>query len=418
MKINKFYLFLVGLYLFVSGASYGFFTYAAQSTPFTFLKPGSEMKKTADVKTATAKESKLKVLLDVSGPKTEMCPLNGQLYTKAEKEAWSKRRPLLVMIENHQDSRPQSGLLSTDIVYETVAEGGITRFMGVFYCAAQANEVIVGPVRSARTYFLDWASEYGDNPLYAHVGGANCNIKTGSGCANGAKADALGQIIKYGWGGAKGNDLNQFSIGYPTFLRDYDRLGHTVATEHTVYSSTDKLWKVAANRGWNYEDEDGNAWDEDFVPWKFRDENTASMSGKTANYVAYDFWSNSPAGDYSVSWQYDPQKKVYLRSNAGQKHLDLNYNQQLNTRNIVVMYSRETHANDGYPNNPHLLYATIGSGKGVLFQEGQAEDITWKKKTRKDRTIFTDKSGKEVKFAPGRIWISNLPLDNNSLSFK
>src|SRR3989344_1737013 len=67
-------------------------------------------------------------------PKTEECPLNGSMRTKKAKDNWVTRRPLAVVIENHTEARPQSGLSSADIIYEAVAEGGITRFMGVFYC--------------------------------------------------------------------------------------------------------------------------------------------------------------------------------------------------------------------------------------------------------------------------------------------
>src|SRR3990167_8197684 len=78
---------------------------------------------------------------DPSEPKTESCPLNGRMHTKKAKDAWEKRRPLAVMIENHSESRPQSGLSYADVIYEAVAEGGITRFMGVFYCDAAYKSV-------------------------------------------------------------------------------------------------------------------------------------------------------------------------------------------------------------------------------------------------------------------------------------
>ena len=135
-------------------------------------------------------------------PKTEACPINGVLYSKQQEQWWQQHRPLGVMIENSIDARPQSGLSGADTIYEAVAEGGITRFLSIFYCQ-DAGEV--GPVRSARTYFIDFASEYADYPLYAHVGGAN----------QPGPADALGQLDTYGW--TNYNDLNQFSIGFPTF---------------------------------------------------------------------------------------------------------------------------------------------------------------------------------------------------------
>lgn len=121
-------------------------------------------------------------------PKDQVCPLNGALYGESFKKLWETRRPMGVMIENHEDSRPQSGLSSADIVYESVAEGGITRFMGIYYCEAALGNVTLGPVRSARTYFLDWVSEYGGYPIYVHVGGGNTPNK----------ANALGQIEDYG----------------------------------------------------------------------------------------------------------------------------------------------------------------------------------------------------------------------------
>jgi hypothetical protein len=403
----------LGLYLFSTGVSYAVFSYVVTPPTLEFLSSGEEKK---EEPAEQKKESKLKALLDASGPKTEVCPMNGELFTTEEKNAWEKRRPLLVMIENHEESRPQSGLSSADIVYETVAEGGITRFMGVYYCDAQAYEVILGPVRSARTVYIDWASEYGDYPLYAHVGGANCN----HGCPGGtSKADALGQLEDYGWvkfvgGVAKGNDLNQFAIGYPTFWRDYERLGRTVATEHTMYSTTERLWGVGKDRGWTNADEKGNEWDEDFVAWKFAKE--APKDGDKAQ-VSYDFWENSPAGDYSVSWSYDPTTKIYKRSNAGKPHMDLNKDEQLAATNIVVMYSTEANAHDNYPGDLHLVYGTTGKGDGVLFRNGQAEEITWSKKTRTSRTKFTGADGKEIEFTPGKIWISNLATGNKSLKY-
>ena len=163
-----------------------------------------------------------KLVFDDSLPKTEPCPINGEKYSTQQREWWENHRPLGVMIENHENARPQSGINAADITYEIVAEGGITRTLNIYYCQAPAQ---VGPVRSARTYFLDYMSEYGDSPLYAHVGGANTP----------GPADALGQISEYGWGGY--NDLNQFSIGFPTFWRDYNRLGHDYGYRaHNVFN--------------------------------------------------------------------------------------------------------------------------------------------------------------------------------------
>ena len=155
-----------------------------------------------------------------TAPKTEVCPLNGQLFSKARKKLWETRRPLGVAIENHLEARPQSGLSKADVVYEAVAEGGITRFLALFYCQ---DAKPIGPVRSARIYFLKLLQGYGNNPLYAHVGGANTP----------GPADALGEIRDLGWDGY--NDMNQFAVPFPYYYRDYERLPDR-ATEHTMYS--------------------------------------------------------------------------------------------------------------------------------------------------------------------------------------
>jgi len=369
----------LALYLLSTGISYAAFRYLVGPVEPALVSP------------VPVEEARLRV--DVAAPKTEACPLNGQLFTKGERQIWEKRRPLGVMIENHVEARPQSGLSQADVVYEAVAEGGITRFLAIFYCGASAQDVIVGPVRSARTYYLDLVSEYGDYPLYAHVGGAN---KAGP-------SNALGQIGDYGWL-AKGNDLNQFSIGFPVFWRDYERMGHPVATEHTMYSTTDKLWEVAQKRGLTAVDDEGNRWDENFVAWKFKKEAGSEARGDV-NQIEFSFWSGHP--EYSVRWQYDQEKNEYRRFNGGQPHLDLDNDQQLKAKVVVVQFMKER----GPINElKHLLYQTIGSGKAIVFQDGQAIQARWTKKSRQSRTIFTDSRGREIEFNPGPIWIEIVPM--------
>jgi hypothetical protein len=390
-KTEKIFLILafLGIYLLSTGISYA---------AFNFLRKGSDKKQEQAV--LPEEEGQL---IDATGPKTEECPLNGKMYTEAEKEAWSKRRPLAVMVENHQEARPQSGISRTDVVYEAVAEGGITRFMLLFYCGVQAVDTTIGPVRSARTYFLDWASEYSEYPLYAHVGGAHCDPETGDGCLNGAKADALGQIADYGWEG--GSDLNQFSIGYPTFWRDYERIGHTVATEHTMYSTTEKLWKVAEQRGYTNQGPEEENWNDSFVSWTFQDGETGE---KEVEKIAFNFWEDY--GDYSVEWQYDGENNNYKRVNGGEPHKDLNNDEQLTAHNIVIQFMKESSANDGYPGNVHLLYGTIGQGDAMIFQNGKAIEGQWSKASRTARTEFTDETGAEIEFVRGRIWIEGVPI--------
>lgn len=369
----------VGLYLISFGASYLLF---ANSTPAAQKVP---------VPVATGADGLL--VFDKTLPKTQECPLNGVLYSTQQKKWWDTHRPLGVMVENHQEARPQSGLSGADVVYEAVAEGGITRFLAMFYCQDAGQ---VGPVRSARTYYIDFASEYADYPLYAHVGGAN----------QPGPADAISQLSDYSWTGY--NDLNQFSIGFPTFWRDYDRLPN-VATEHTMYSSVNKLWDFAAkDRDLTNVDNKGNAWDINFVPWKFVDD--APMAQRpTSQSMHLEFWTGD--ANYYVDWTYDSKTNLYKRKNGGVPHLDKNTGKQLVAKDVVVLYLGQDSADDGYENNVHLLFQTKGTGKAVVFKDGKKITATWTKAKRTSRTIIKDASGAEIKFDRGLIWFEILPLD-------
>lgn len=342
--------------------------------------------------------------LEDTEPKTEECPINGEYLTKKQKEKWEKRRPLGIMIENHLESRPQSGLSSADVVYEAVAEGGITRFLAVFYCK-DANPV--GPVRSARIYFVRLLQQYGQYPLYAHVGGANCDKETGSGCANGAKADALGIINKMGWGVY--NDLNQFSVPFPNFWRDYERIPNA-ETEHTVYSSTNKLWQYAmTKRKLSNVDEDRKSWDETFQVWKFKDDAKADKRGALTK-ISFGFWS-SFADQYNVVWTYNKTTNSFLRENGNQPHMDKNNNKQLEAKNVIIVFMSESPANDGYPGG-HILYNTTGQGEALIFQDGQTIEGTWAREDEESKLKFLDSQGTEISTVRGKVFVEILPIGN------
>lgn len=352
--------------------------------------------------------------IDPSAPRTAECPLNGAMYTTAEQKVWETRRPLFVMIENSTDARPQSGLGSADIVYEAVAEGGVTRFGAVYLCGVAKGDQIVGPVRSARTHFVNFASEY-NYPLYAHVGGANCSSADGGKtCTTDKRVQALEQLSSYGWVGRTGNDLNQFSIGFPTFWRDYERMGRTVATEHTMYSSTEKLWKYAAStRGWtNLAPKDvlpkgaKPDWKDGFTPFTWKDDADASARGSVAS-IKFGFWESYH--DFDVTWTYDSATNSYLRTNGSAPHKDRNNDQQFTAKAVLVQFTKELGPLDDHK---HMLYEVIGTGKGLLFQDGAATEITWSKKDRESRTVYKDSKGKAVSFNRGTLWIEVLPTDN------
>lgn len=332
--------------------------------------------------------------VDPSAPKTAACPINGMLYTEQEKAIWETRRPLAVMIENHADSRPQSGLSSADVVYESVVEGGITRFMGVFYCGIAAKSVNLAPVRSAREHYLGWVQEY--DALYNHVGGAGlCNDPTVD-----ERAKALCHIQQY-----KIKDMDQFGISFPTCYRNYDRLDHEVATEHTMVCVTDKLLSLAKQKGWTNVDAAGVSWDKNFQPWKFKNDAKENERG-TATSISFSAWKGYER-DYGVKWDYDKVANVYKRTNGGAPHMDLETKQQLTAKAVAILFAKETGPVDSHG---HLLYANLGSGEGIVFQDGKATKAVWKKETRTARTKFYDAStNKEIEFTRGQIWIEMLP---------
>jgi len=404
IKISGF----VGLFLMVTGLSYFIFDHFLPANRSFFNTLSSKVKK--DQQQEQVEEEKNILETFYPGPKTQACPLNGKLYTKEEEAIWSERRPLMVMIENHEDSRPQSGLQTADIVYEAIAEGGITRFMGVFYCGqvagSETSKYDLGPVRSARTYFLDLASEYSDYPLYNHVGGANCSAATSGGpCTTYYKAQAIEQIADYGWNN-KGtwSDLSQFSLSYKACRREPERTGELRATEHTMYCSSKELWDIAEDRGLtNKTEAKGTSWDKNFDSWLTTAEDKTAAD-LTAQDINFDFWSGYK--DYSVNWKYDEENNLYSRYNGGEEQIDFNLQETISTKNIVIQFVKETRSVDDHQHN---LYQMIGKGNGVLIQNGEKTNITWSKTNRLSRTVFKDSQGKEVKFVPGKIWVEILP---------
>lgn len=391
---KKSILIVLGLYILSAVGSYVGFSFASDSSPLN--KMGSVQEEVID-----EDASPLSLLLDIdpSEPKDQVCPLNGALYTNTEREAWEKRRPMAVMIENTPDSRPQSGLADSDVVFEAVAEGGVTRFMALFYCDVQKADTTLAPIRSARTYYVDYASGF-NLPLYVHVGGANVPGPT----------DALGQISDYGWNGQ--NDINQFSVGYPTFVRDYNRIpGKEIATEHTMVTSTEKIWEVAEEREWtNMSPErksgrtviEAEDWKDGFEGWTFED--TPGEKGDVTS-ISYDFWSGYDT--YAVSWEYDAEKNVYLRSQGGEKHTDMNTDKQVAASNVIVLLTTEK---GPINEKKHMIYGTTGTGDALIFKNGQVIEAEWYKKSRTSELTFKDAKGDDIELARGLTWISVVNL--------
>lgn len=288
--------------------------------------------------------------------KTVACKLDGAQTSKEN----ANRRPIAVMIENHSAARPQSGLNKADIVYEALAEGGITRFMAVFACDdAQA----VGPVRSARPYYLDWASEF--NAPYAHVGGS---------------ATALENIKKY----------NILDMDQSYNSKYFDRVTWRAAP-HNVYTSTDRLYSLVSAKGWPEE--------VDYKTYTFKEEEVES-SRPQSQEVSINYNSS-----YVTRFVYDPAQNDYLRFQGKTAFMDKATNEQIRAKNVVVLEMKT-----GKEDASRLTMTTVGTGKARIYIDGKEQIGTWKKTSRTDLTRFYDSLGQEIKFNRGAIWMVVAPV--------
>ncbi|MHB9059105.1 MAG: DUF3048 domain-containing protein [Bacillota bacterium] len=295
-------------------------------------------------------------------------PLTGELTS----EDLTKRRPVAVMIDNHPNARPQSGLDQANVVYEVLAEGGITRYMAVYLDKAVP---VVGPVRSARDYFLDLAMEL--DALYVH-------------CGQSPQAEV--DIPKLGI-----NDINlEFNVPLSFSWRASDR-----QAPHDLYTSYDRIIGAAAEKKYrtviNGEPRQ-----------LFKRDSALAPTGAPAAEVTIPY----PKGyeGYVVSWKYDPATGFYSRwSVKGQPYLDKPSGKQLVTPNIIVQYVRS----EAIPKDPKLRINVylVGEGRAQLIVKGVAIEAKWKKTSREAPTVFTDSQGNPLVLVPGQTWIEVVPLE-------
>ncbi|MBI5023250.1 MAG: DUF3048 domain-containing protein [Candidatus Magasanikbacteria bacterium] len=265
-----------------------------------------------------------------------------------------------VMIDNFPESRPAANLALALLVWEAPVEAGLTRLLAVY--SSNMDLQRVGPIRSARPYFLDWAKEL--NAMYLHVGGSG---------------DALKQIKEKDI-----FDLNEFYRGW-YFWRDRSR-----ARPHNVYTSSELVKDAFAKEGAR----------QNFAPinlasWVYRPENSeAKIFGRFGKGLKIDF------GQMKVEWKYNWEKKVYEKYEYGVLQKDesgaviaaKNMALQITTIEILDEVGRRQ-------------IKTTGSGKAVVLTYGLAIEGVWQKKDASSRTRFFGPDTKEVVFDPGATWI-------------
>jgi hypothetical protein len=266
----------------------------------------------------------------------------------------NKRAVTGIMIENSQAARPQSGLSQASVVFEAIAEGGITRFLAMYQDNKTGN---IGPVRSARKPFLQWL--LGFDSTIAHVGGS---------------AEAL-QLIR-DW---NIKDLDQF-VNSGGYWRIESR-----SAPHNVYTSIANLNTLEKEKGF------GTA---AFTSLQRKATNPASKPQVTN--IDLDISSSN----YAVNYKYNKSTNSYLRSEGGEKHMDANSNKQLSPKVVVVPVMTQG------MNGPYYTYETIGSGAVYIFQDGRIFQGTWHKSSNEGQFTFKDKGGKAIKLNPGQTWFT------------
>lgn len=275
-------------------------------------------------------------------------------------------RPIAVMIDNQKGAWPQAGLNDAYMIYEIIVEGGETRFMAFF--KGQTTEKI-GPIRSSRHYFLDYALEH--DAIYVHFGWsplASRDIKS-------LKINNInGLYDEFYW---REPPKNSWQNAFSSMERI---MKHANAKKYTTTSNKDSIIK------YNEKDED-------------------IEGGMTANSVniKYSYVQNS-------SYVYDAEKKIYLRSMRGIEHRDRWTNEQFYAKNIVIIHVKNELLDDPEDKGRQELYNT-GSGKGYYITNGMYEPITWKKESRSSRTIYYDLQGNEITFNDGITWVQIAPMN-------
>ncbi len=279
-------------------------------------------------------------------------------------------RTVLVSVENHPQARPQWGIASADIVWEMLAEGGITRMMCMFADASRLPDKI-GPVRSARHYFVELAE--GFDSILVHFGGSTYGY------------DSLSQ---------QGTDHID-GMSDSGFSRDKSR---NVSSEHTAYTTKDDIINNIDKKDFRTTVEDGKE-----TPFKFN-ETAVALSGGACENVTVPFSSS-----YTYKYTYDAESKVYLSTLNGNAFRDDNGTQQSFT-NIIIVYSTVTPLNDG---KGRVTY-DLSKGKGVYISNGTYENITWEKGDYTDIMKFYDADGNDLSLNAGRSYIALVPADKTA----
>lgn len=277
-------------------------------------------------------------------------------------------RPIAVMIDNHKAALPQAGLNDAYMVYEIIVEGGESRLMALF---KGVNLEKIGPVRSARHYFLDYALE--NDAIYVHFGWspqAQSDISSLKVC-----------------------NINGISESESSFWRVKDK-----SAPHNVATSTETIKSIAERK--NYR--------------------TTSTAESVLNYVTDEVdleegtIANTVTIPYSdsniVKYTYDSETKRYQRYSKGIEEEDWTTGEAVTTKNIIITFARNTVLNDGENKDRQNLH-NLDTLKGYYITNGKAIEITCEKSTRSGKTVYKDLEGNEINVNDGNTYVQICPID-------
>ena len=279
-------------------------------------------------------------------------------------------RPIAVMIDNHSDAWPQAGLNKAYMVYEIIVEGGETRLMALF----KGQDVDkIGPVRSSRHYFLDYAME--NDAIYAHYDWS---------------PQAESDIGSYGI-----NNINGLIESSSTFWRVKDK-----AAPHNAVTSTEALLKVAETRKYRTTSDEKSV-------LNYTTDEVELEDGEDAITVTIPHSQLQ-----TVKYQYDEDTKTYKRFARGKAQTDWDTKDPVTTKNIIIEFCDSYTLNDSENKGRQGLY-NIGTFDGYYITNGKAIKIECTKSSRSEKTVYKDLDGNEIKVNDGNTFVNICPKNAN-----
>lgn len=294
---------------------------------------------------------------------------NNQIVEKEVQIFKGNDRPIAIMIDNEKPAWPHAGLNDAYLLYEIIIEGGESRIMALF---KGKNTEKIGPVRSARHYFLDYVIE--NDAQYVHFGWS---------------PKAQSDIKSYNI-----NNINGVTGDSKIFWREGKKNSY-----HNAFTNIENILDRAEEKKYRKESEDIGV-------FKYTANEINLVKGLNANNIKIKYSSLQ-----NVEYKYNAEKKVYERYMRGQEHKDRDTGEFFIAKNIVVCYIKNGLLDDPENKGRQELY-NIGKGEGVFITNGKYINITWEKKDRNTKTKYYDENGEEIVLNDGITWIQIVPINN------